>query len=252
MYYWDGGVVFGVVPRSLWAKRIAPDEANLVPLAFNCYLIETGKQRILIETGGGYQFDERSRQRMKLSEPFPPITAYVDPESIDIVVNTHLHWDHCGGNMIDGVPAFPRARYFAQRGEWDYAHTRNVRDAVSYRDANYDPLVSSGQMELLNGPAVIAPGVEVSVAPGHNRDMMIVKASSCGQTFCMLADLVPTVEHLKPTWVAAFDLFPLDAIETKSRLLLQAAHEHWWCGFGHDCNIAFATVSEDYKLLDSK
>jgi glyoxylase-like metal-dependent hydrolase (beta-lactamase superfamily II) len=247
-YYWDGGVLFGVVPRSLWAKKIPPDERNQVPLAFNCYLIDTGTQRILVDTGGGSEFDDRSRERMKLPEHVAPITDYLDPGSVDIVVNTHLHWDHCSGNMLRGEPAFPRARYIAQRAEWSYAHERNVRDAVSYRDSNYDPLIASGQMELIDGPAEIAPGVQLSVAPGHNRDMMIVKATSAGQTFCMLADLVPTSEHLKPTWIAAFDLFPLTAIETKTILLSQAAREGWWCGFSHDMNVAFATVAEDYKL----
>jgi glyoxylase-like metal-dependent hydrolase (beta-lactamase superfamily II) len=232
----------------LWAQKIAPDENNLVPLAFNCYLIETGQQNILIDTGGGYDFDARSRDRMRLPERVAPITEYLDPDSVDIVVNTHLHWDHCSGNMLNGKPALPRARYIAQRAEWEYAHERNVRDSVSYRDANYDPLVTSGQMELISGTAEIVPGVELSVAPGHNRDMMIVKATSAGQTFCMLADLVPTSEHLKPTWVAAFDLFPLTAIETKTALLSRAARENWWCGFSHDMNVAFATVTEDYKL----
>lgn len=233
---------------------MAPDESNLVPLAFNCYLIETGKQNILIETGGGSDFDARSRQRMKLPERVKPaveyVAEYLDPGTIDIVINTHLHWDHCSGNMFNGLPAFPRARYVTQRGEWDYAHARNARDSVSYRDANYDPLVASGQMELLSGDAEISPGIQLSVAPGHNHDMMIVKATNGGQTFCMLSDLVPTAEHLKPTWVAAFDLFPLTAIETKTSLLAQAAREGWWCGFGHDNSVAFATISEDYKLLD--
>jgi glyoxylase-like metal-dependent hydrolase (beta-lactamase superfamily II) len=232
----------------LWAKRNAPDENNLVPLAFNCYLIDTGRDKILVDTGGGYEFDARARERMRLPERVAPITEYLDPAGVDIVVNTHLHWDHCSGNMLHGQPAFPRARYVTQRAEWEYAHERNVRDAVSYRDYNYDPLVASGQMELIDGSAEIAPGVALSVAPGHNRDMMIVKATSAGHTFCMLADLVPTSEHLKPTWVAAFDLFPLTAIETKTALLSQAAREGWWCGFGHDMNVAFATITEDYKL----
>jgi glyoxylase-like metal-dependent hydrolase (beta-lactamase superfamily II) len=241
-------VLFGVVPRSLWSKRIPPDENNLVPLAFNCYLIETGQVRILVDTGGGYDFDPRSRERMKLPDRVAPITEYLDPATVDIVVNTHLHWDHCSGNMLYGQPAFPGARYITQRGEWGYAHERNVRDTVSYRDSNYDPLIASGQMELIDGPREIASGVELSVAPGHNRDMMIVKATSAGQTFCMLADLVPTSEHLKPAWVSAFDLFPLKAIETKTRLLFEAARKGWWCGFSHDMNVAFATITEDYKL----
>lgn len=241
-------MLFGVVPRSMWSKKIPPDENNLVPLAFNCYLIETGSKTILVDTGGGYEFDARARERMKLPERVAPITEYLDAASVDIVVNTHLHWDHCSGNMIGGSPAFPNARYLTQRGEWEYAHQRNVRDAVSYRDPNYDPLIATGQMELISGPAEIIPGVEVSVAPGHNRDMMVVKATSGGQTFCMFADLIPTSEHLKPTWVAAFDLFPLTAIETKTALLAQAAREGWWCGFSHDMNVAFATIGEDYKI----
>jgi glyoxylase-like metal-dependent hydrolase (beta-lactamase superfamily II) len=235
----------------LWAKRIPPDENNLVPLAFNCYLIESAGRRILIDTGGGYDFDARSRERMKLAPQVPPITTYLVASAVDIVVNTHLHWDHCSGNMLDGRPAFPNARYVTQRAEWEYAHERNVRDAVSYRDANYDPLIASGQMELLAGDTEIASGIELIVAPGHNRDMMIVKATSGGQTFCMLADLVPTAEHFKPTWVSAFDLFPLTAIETKTKLLSQAAREGWWCGFSHEMNVAFATVGEDYKLQKS-
>lgn len=243
--------MFGVVPKTMWASRMAPDEQNLVPLAFNCYLIETGQATVLIETGGGHEFDARARDRMKLPAIVPPITDTIDPGSIDIVINTHLHWDHCGGNMLDGKPAFPRARYFARRTEWEYAHARNVRDAVSYRDRNYDPLVESGQMQLLDTDAEIAPGIQIIAAPGHNRDMCVVKATSGGQTFCMLADLVPTSEHLKPTWLAAFDLFPLTAIETKTALLGQAARENWWCGFGHDMNTAFATISEDYKLKET-
>jgi glyoxylase-like metal-dependent hydrolase (beta-lactamase superfamily II) len=248
-YFWDGGVVFGVVPKSLWSTRMPADDLNRVPLAFNCYLIETGRETILVETGGGCDFDDRSRARMRLPDQVTPIVGYVDRDSIDIVVNTHLHWDHCSGNMIAGKPSFPRAKYFTRRAEWEYAHSRHLRDAVSYRDANYDPLVDSGRMELLDADTEIVPGIELCVAPGHNRDMMIVKATSEGQTFCLFADLIPTTEHLKPTWVAAFDLFPLTAIDTKVKLLRQAAREQWWCGFGHDMNTAFATVSEDYKLL---
>ncbi len=240
----------------MWAKRITPDDQNRVPLAFNCYVIETGGQTILVDTGGGHEYDERSRERMNLPAaiaPLPEVLAAngIDSERIDIVIDTHLHWDHCGGNMLEGCPAFPNAQYFTQRGEWEYAHARNPRDAVSYRDANYDPLVASGRMTLLNGAAELAPGVTVEVAPGHNRDMMVVKAHSRNETLCLLADLVPTAEHLKITWVAAFDLFPLTAMESRTRLLAEAAREHWWLGFGHDMKHAFVTVDENQKILES-
>lgn len=249
-------MLFGIVPKAIWEKRIAPDSRNRVPLAFNCYLIETRDHTILVETGGGHEFDERARDRMALPDRVPPLPEIlsshgVEPDRIDIVINTHLHWDHCSGNMFDGRPALPNARYFTQRGEWEYAHTRSPRDGISYHDRNYDPLVESGRMTLLTGDAEIVPGVRVEVAPGHNRDMMVVKAHSRGETFCLLADLVPTAEHLKLTWVAAFDLYPLTAMESRRKLLTQAAREHWWLGFGHDMKHAFATIAEDGKLLET-
>ena len=143
-YWWDGGAVFGVVPKRLWNLRLRADELNRVPLAFNCYVIRTVDHTILVETGGGDKMDARARARMKLPpEPsrLPDAIAAggIDPESIDIVINSHLHWDHCSGNMFEGRAALPNARYFTQRGEWEYAHARSPRDGISYRDGNYDP-----------------------------------------------------------------------------------------------------------------
>jgi glyoxylase-like metal-dependent hydrolase (beta-lactamase superfamily II) len=255
-YWWDGGALFGVVPKTLWSRKTAPDDLNRIPLGFNCYVIRTGEHTVLIETGCGDKMDARSRERMRLG-PEPEdlrqaLAAHaVDPESIDIVVNSHLHWDHCGGNtLLRGVsaePAFPRARYCAQRREWEHAHTRLSRDSVSYIDANYDPLVESGQMTLIDGDCEIVPGVRMSPAPGHNRDMCVVTATSGGRTFCFLSDLVPTVAHLQPTWVAAFDLFPLETIEQKTKWLGAAADEGWICGFGHDPAVALAQIERDAK-----
>jgi glyoxylase-like metal-dependent hydrolase (beta-lactamase superfamily II) len=255
-YWWDGGAIFGVVPKALWSRKIASDELNRVPLAFNCYLIRTGEHTLLVETGCGDKMDARARERMKL----PPEAVFLpevlaqhgfDPESIDIVINSHLHWDHCGGNttLRDGgpIPAFPRARYFASRAEWEHAHERLSRDGVSYIDANYDPLVESGQMTLVDGDHEVVPGVRLCRAPGHNRDMMVVTAESGGETFCFLSDLVPASAHLQPTWVASFDLYPLETIENKARWLGAAADGNWWCGFGHDTDVAFTRVVRDAK-----
>jgi glyoxylase-like metal-dependent hydrolase (beta-lactamase superfamily II) len=256
VYYWDGGALFGVVPKTLWSRHIAADESNRIPLAFNCYLIRTDEHQILLETGGGDKMDPRARQRMSLAPEAVPLPETVaaagfDPERIDIVINSHLHWDHCGGNTIlkggAATPAFPRAVYYANRREWEHAHLRLARDAVSYIDANYDPLVEGGRMKLVEGDAEIAPGIRMQAAPGHNRDMMVVTAESAGSTFCFLSDLVPTASHLTPTWVAAFDLYPLESIENKVKWLGRAAAEGWHCGFGHECELDFTRIAADAK-----
>jgi glyoxylase-like metal-dependent hydrolase (beta-lactamase superfamily II) len=250
-YWWDGGAMFGVVPKTLWGKKFEPDELNRVRMGFNCYVIRTGEHSILVETGAGDKPDSKARQRMRLPDTGPDLRdvlsgSGIDPETIDIVINTHLHFDHCGGNTFVSYgiakPAFPRARYYTRRGEWEHAHTRHIRDSVSYIDANYDPLVESGQMQLVEGDFEVAPGIEMKLAPGHNRDMAVLTASSKGQTFCFFSDLIPTAAHVTPSWVAAFDLFPLEAIDNKIRWLSKAARDHWLCGYGHDPEVAFARV----------
>jgi glyoxylase-like metal-dependent hydrolase (beta-lactamase superfamily II) len=189
-------------------------------------------------------------------DPLPDILAKegIDPERIDIVINSHLHWDHCGGNTrsVNGAPvaSFPRAAYYTSRSEWEHAHTRHPRDAVSYIDANYDPLVNSGQMTLLVEDTEVVPGIAVHTAPGHNRDMMIVTATSGGRTFCFFSDLIPSAAHVTPTWVAAFDLYPLECIDTKTRWLTRAAQENWICGFAHDSRVGFGRIIQDEAKFD--
>jgi glyoxylase-like metal-dependent hydrolase (beta-lactamase superfamily II) len=254
VHWWDGGAMFGVVPKSLWSRKAQPDEMNRVRLAFNCYLVRTGSHNILIETGLGDKRDARAREFMNVpavTERLPETLARrgVDPESIDIVINSHLHWDHVGGNTTlhgDRVaPAFPRARYIASRGEWEHAHERHPRDRASYLDANYDPLVEQGRMTLVDGDHEVAPGVWMRRAPGHNRDMMVVTAESCGQTFCFFSDLVPTAAHVQPTWVAAFDLSPMETIDNKVRWLTAAVEGQWRCAFSHESTQAFARIARD-------
>jgi glyoxylase-like metal-dependent hydrolase (beta-lactamase superfamily II) len=256
VYWWDAGAFFGVVPKTLWSREAPPDGLNRIPAAFNCYLIRGAGHTILIETGGGDKMDARARERMKLpprAEPLPSVVARhgFDPASIDIVVNSHLHWDHCGGNTIlgpDGArPAFPRARYFASRGEWEHAHERHPRDAVSYIDDNYDGLVESGQMILVEGDHQVAPGVWMRRAPGHNRDLCVVTAEDKAGTFCFFSDLVPTAAHVRPTWVAAFDLDPVQAIESKTLWLQAAVEGGWLCAFSHEPAMDFARIKADAK-----
>jgi glyoxylase-like metal-dependent hydrolase (beta-lactamase superfamily II) len=255
-YWWDGGAMFGVVPKTLWMRRAESDALNRVPLGFNCYLIRTGEKTILVETGGGDKLDARARERANLppvAEPLPETLARhgIEPGEIDFAVNSHLHWDHCGGNTLitptGPVPAFPNARYLASRGEWERAHRRHVRDSVAYIDANYDPLVASGQMELVEDGHVVAPGITLYRAPGHTRDLFVLVAESHGETFCFLSDMVPTSAHLQPTWIPAFDLDPLQSIDTRTEWMGRAADHGWNCGFSHDPAIAFARLRRDPK-----
>jgi len=251
VYWWDGGAMFGVVPKTLWSRYSQPDELNRLPLGFNCYIVETGEHTILLDTGGGDKLDARRRERMNLPAAAKPLletiaAAGVDPERIDIVVNSHLHWDHCGWNtvLVRGVlqPTFPRAVYYTRRGEWERAHLRHPRDSVAYVDENYDSLVESGQMRLIDDDTEVASGVRLSVAPGHTRNMMVITAESAGQTFCFLTDLVPTAAHVSPTWVAAFDLDPIQSIESKLHWLGEAARGEWVCAFAHDPKTDFARI----------
>ena len=249
-YWWDGGAMFGVVPKTLWSKHEPSDDLNRIEAGFNCFVVETGDARILIDSGGGVRHDERARERMRLPDP-PRITEVLAQhgfaaDSIDIVINTHLHWDHCGGNTVDDgkqvLPSLPRARYLVQRGEIEHAREQHTRDAVSYRAVNYEPLVESGRMRLLDGDSEILPGVSVAVTPGHNRDMMIVLVRSRGESWCHFADLIVYASQVTPGWVSGFDLFPLETIANKTRLLRTAAAEQWWCSFGHDPRVSFAKI----------
>jgi len=249
-YWWDGGAMFGVVPKTLWSKHQPTDELNRIQAGLNCFIVEGAGPRVLIETGGGVRHDERALERMRMSRGIHAAEALeeagFEPGSIDLVINTHLHWDHCGGNTVgDGdaaTAAFPNARYVTQRRELMHAREQHPRDAVSYRAVNYEPLIASGHMHLIDGDADIAPDIRLQVTPGHNRDMMVVIVKSGGATWCHLADLAPYAAHITPTWVAAFDLFPLETIQSKNELFERAARDGWWCSFGHDPKVSFARM----------
>jgi glyoxylase-like metal-dependent hydrolase (beta-lactamase superfamily II) len=260
LHWWDAGAFFGVVPKTMWGQRMTADEENRLQFAFNCCIIETERHTVLIETGAGNRLSPMELARMKMPAQLPPLpdllaAQSIEPDSIDIVINTHLHFDHCGGNTLecDGrfLPAFPRARYVTQRGEWEHAHDRHPRDSVSYRDSNYDPLVESGQMQLIAGDQEVVAGIQLEVVPGHNRDVMIVRVRCGRETFCFLSDVVPTSHHVRPTWIAAVDLYPLTAIDNKTRILKQAAVENWWCAYAHDADVSFSRIAEVKGKLEA-
>jgi glyoxylase-like metal-dependent hydrolase (beta-lactamase superfamily II) len=244
-YLADGGAMFGVVPKPLWEKRTPANERNQILMGTNTVVVRTGKHTVVIETGIGNKLPEKLRSifdaRQLLLQSFD--AAGIKPDEVDIVINTHLHFDHCGWNTTrreDGsiVPTFLNARYFAHRGEVDHGHLQLERDAVSYISENYDPLIASGQMTLLDlpsgGQTEIVPGVSVEVFPGHTAQMMAVMLDSAGRRACYISDLMPTSAHLDVTWVMGYDLDPLTCIEQRKRFLSRAIRERWLVLFTHD------------------
>jgi glyoxylase-like metal-dependent hydrolase (beta-lactamase superfamily II) len=252
-YRLDGGAFFGVVPKVMWERKVKADAENYVPVGLNSVMVRTGQQTILIETGIGNKLPERLikifGQPAKLLDDLD--AAGVSPEDIDIVINTHLHFDHCGWNTMrkgdKAVPTFPKAKYYAPEGEWQHGRLQLERDAISYMTENYDPLIKTGQMELLQGDQEIVPGVSVKVFPGHTQHMQAVILKSGGQTACYISDLIPTSAHLDLTWGMAFDLFPLQTIESRKRYYAQSIPEKWLTMFTHDPNTPWAYVEKDER-----
>ncbi len=250
-YRLDGGAFFGVVPKIMWSRKVVSDERNYVQAGLNSLLIRTGKKNVLVETGMGNKLSERMVKFYgQPAQLTTNLTAGgVAPEDIDIVINTHLHFDHCGWNTLrkDGkvVPTFPRAKYYAPEGEWQYARRPSERDAISYIPDNYDPLVQSGQMTLLKGGEEIVPGISVKAFPGHTAHMQAVIVESGGRTACYISDLIPTTAHIDLTWGMAFDLYPLQTIESKKQYYAKAIPEEWLTVFTHDAKTPWAYVEKD-------
>ena len=251
-YPLDGGALFGVVPKVIWSKKVTFDENNFVPTGLNSVVVRTGRETILIETGIGNKLPEKMAKIYgQPAELLPNLyAAGISPEAIDIVINSHLHFDHCGWNTLRQgdkyVPTFPNAKYFAQQGEWEHAHA-GERDGVSYLAENYDPLVASGQMKLLQGDQQIVPGIAVRVFPGHTREMQAVVIQSGGKTACYISDLIPTTAHLDLNYVMGFDLYPLQTIESRKRYYAQSVPEKWLTMFTHDKDTPWAYVENNDK-----
>ncbi len=239
-YFLDAGAFFGVVPKAMWSKKVTPDAQNRLDAGMNSLLVRTGKKNILIETGIGNKLPDRMVQIYKQpAELLDNLHAIgVAPEDIDIVINTHLHFDHCGWNTVRRgdqiVATFPNATYYVQEQEWEHGRLQLERDAISYMSPNYDPLLESGQMVLLNGDQEIVPGISVKVFPGHTANMQAVMIESGSKKACYISDLIPTSAHLDVTWVMAFDLFPLQTIESRKKYYAWAIPERWLTVFTHD------------------
>ncbi len=255
----DGGAMFGVVPRNLWSKVSAPDDQNRVRLNMNCLYVQAGSERILIDTGIGEKWSTKQvaiygiERRRSLGESLHSLSG-VTPEDITIVINTHLHFDHAGGNTrLDErgqtVPAFPNARYLVSRNEFAHAEAPTERDRASYLPDNWQPLKESGQLELTEPDYEVVPGLSMETYPGHNRSMQCPRLEREGRTLFGFADLVPTSAHVQFAWIMGYDLYPVETLEIKKKLLPQAAREEWDCLFYHDPDMALGRISDENGKL---
>ena len=257
----DGGAMFGVVPKPLWEKRIPADERNRIQLGMRCLLIEHPSGLILIDTGAGNKEDSKFKDIYGLeNEGAGGLTMLeeglaqigVRPADIVMVINTHLHFDHAGGNTRAGKgdkveASFPNATYIVKRGEYDYATHPNERTAASYFERNFTPIEAAGKMEFVTREKEIVKGIRVIPTPGHTPFHQSILIESAGQRAFYLGDLCPTAAHLPLPWIMGYDVEPLVTLETKRRILKQAMDEDWLLIFEHDASNAWGRVEHDGK-----
>lgn len=262
----DGGAMFGVVPKPLWERRIVPDARNRIPLAMRCLLVEHPDGLVLIDSGLGNKEDAKFRDIYGVAncggvgETFLQ-DALLDlgyrPDEIRWVINTHLHFDHAGGNtLIDGDPdgepgpprlAFPNATYVVQRGELEFARHTNERTRASYLPHNFEPVAEANRWQLVEGEEEVLPGISVRLTPGHIPWHQSVWVSDGDETAVFLGDICPTTAHLPLPWIMGYDLEPLVTLETKRWLLSEAVARGWRLVFEHDPVVAFGMAVTEGK-----
>ena len=259
----DGGAMFGVVPRVVWERFCRPDESNRIRMNMNCVFIDTGKEKILIETGIGEKWNEKQTKMYGIfrEKPFAETlfeTTGCRPEGITIVVNTHLHFDHAGGNTVSEPgavatgavrPQFSNARYLVSGAELDHAEYPHERDRASYLPENWRPMMETGQLESMPESYEVVDGLSVQAVRGHSETMQTWKLLRGGETVYGFADLIPTKHHLPMAWVAGFDLYPTETLAFKKEILPRAVEEGWMCLFYHDINTPLCRLIEDENKI---
>ena len=273
--------MFGVVPKPLWSKRIMPDDRNRIPLAMRCLLIEHPDGLVLIDSGLGNKEDVKFREIYGISNAGPEGRTQLEaafaevghrPDEVKWVINTHLHFDHAGGNtwtdsrtggQADGPmsdrpsarpPArpvvrltFPNAIYMVRGGDLDFARHTNERTRASYLPHNFEPVALAGRLKLLEGDGEVLPGISVRLTPGHVPFHQGVVMRSGGETLFYLADLIPTRHHLPLPWIMGYDVEPLRTLESKRTLVREALDEGWWLFFEHDPDVVMGRLIEGDK-----
>jgi glyoxylase-like metal-dependent hydrolase (beta-lactamase superfamily II) len=269
----DGGAMFGVVPKPLWERAIRPDERNRIPLAMRCLLVEHPDGLVLVDTAAGDKDASKFRDIYGLENIGADGVTQLEraireaghaPADVKWVINTHLHFDHAGGNTLladegsvlvslsDGPPVrlgFPNATYVVQRGELEFARNTNERTRASYLGPNFEPIADARKWKLLNGDVQVLPGITVRVTPGHVPWHQVVVIADGGETAVFLGDLIATSAHLPLPWIMGYDLEPLRTLESKRTMLEQAVAGGWRFVFEHDAHVAWGFPVKDGKAF---
>ena len=249
----DGGAMFGVVPKVLWAKLRPPDERNRIRLGMNVLLVEDGTTRTLIDNGAGTKWDAKQRDiygfTLKSPEEFLRPVG-LTPADIDVVLDSHLHFDHAGGNTeLDAngrvVPSFPNARYIVQKGEIEFARSDNERIRASYVLDNFEPVDAAGMFDFVEGDAKIDGRIDVLLAPGHTPFHHVPVIRTGEHTIAFLADLAPTASHVPYPYIMGYDVEPLRTLASKKRILGEAARNGWRVVFEHDDDLPLGVLHEE-------
>ena len=248
----DGGAMFGVVPRTLWEKRLPPDDANRIPLGMRPLVVRTGRHTAIIDAGCGDKMDAKSAQIYKLDRRFhldhALAAAGLTAEDIDIVIASHLHFDHVGGftTMKNGrvVPRFPNATYVAHRAEWEDATHPHERNRASYLQENFVPLKDAGVLTLVDDDAEILPGVRYRRSGGHTPNHQVLMIQSGGRTAVFTADMYPTSVHVPDPWLMGYDLYPMDTLAFKRGFAVEAIDKEYLLFFEHDPSMAAGYLRE--------
>jgi glyoxylase-like metal-dependent hydrolase (beta-lactamase superfamily II) len=257
-FWLDGGSMFGIVPRTLWEKKMVPDERHRLRFACNSLLLRAGGKNILVETGNGTKWDAKLRKIYSFPENDPLTESLAKegakPGQIDVVINTHLHFDHAGGNtqLVGGrvVPTFPNAKYVVQRAELEHAMRPTERDRASYYQQDFVPITEAGRWQFVEGDKEILPGISVVKIPGHNLNIQGIQIRAGGKKLMYVTDLIPTRHHLPLPWIIAYDLYPLTTLETKRKWIAEFVRDGWIVVFGHDPDFPAGTLHErDGKVV---
>jgi methylmalonyl-CoA epimerase len=250
----DGGAMFGVVPKTLWARKAPPDDRNRITLAMRP-LIVRGVRTMIIDAGVGDKENEKFRDIYGLDRSrhldHTLAEAGLSVEDIDIVLATHLHFDHAGGFTVRDRsgrvrPRFPRAQYIVRRGEWDDAMQPNERTRASYLADNFVPLADAGVLQLVDDDQTIMPGVRVRRTGGHTMHHQAVIIESGGRAAAFAAELIPTTAHLPNAWIMGYDLYPLDMLAAKQAFVREAIAREMLVFFEHDPSIAAGYLREEH------